>query len=145
MQALGPTPVRDPLETRPHRFVTAWPWEEAARERPVVKPRAANEDRLLAARRDVSNGIGGVARVVRGGVLLRWIRDVHHVMTDPLLFADWDLVGADVEHAVDRGRIAGDDLAVEMPGQRDTERTLAGGGRTNDRDESWALHRQRAR
>ncbi len=140
VQSLRTAQRRDTFEPCAHRLVAAGPREESAGQRPVVEAGAADEDRLLAARRDVANDGRGVACVVRSGVLLRRIRDVHHVMRNALLLGERNLVGADVEHPVDGGRIAGDDLAVEVPGERNAQRALARGGGTDDRDESRTLH-----
>ena len=81
-----------------------------------------------------------VARVPRRRVLLGRIGDVDQVMRDAALLGERHLVGADVEAAVDRGRIAVDDLAAEAAGQRDAERALAGRGRAEDRDEPRRAH-----
>ena len=45
------------------------------------------------------------------------------------------LVGADIEAAIDRRRVAIDDLAAIALRQREAERALAGGGWPEDGDE----------
>src|SRR3954465_11743614 len=57
------------------------------------------------------------------------------MMRDALLFGSGNLVGADVEAAIHRGRIAADDLAVVVPRERDGERALPDCGRTEHRDQ----------
>ena len=74
-----------------------------------------------------------IARELRGGVLLGRIDDVDEMMRNAAALGSRDLVGADVEAAIDRGRIAVDDLAVEPLGERERQRALAGRGRPEDR------------
>ena len=69
------------------------------------------------------------ARVSSRRVLLGRIRHIHHVMRNPLLLLHRHLVGADVEAAIDRGRVAGDDFPTEQLRERDAERALARRGR----------------
>jgi hypothetical protein len=66
----------------------------------------------------VPNDRGGVARVLRGGVVLYRVDDVDQMMRDAAPVGLGDLVRADVESAVDRCRIAVDDLAVVARGDR---------------------------
>ena len=53
----------------------------------------------------------------------------------PRRSAGGDLVGADVEAAIDGRRVAVDDLAAVALGQGQRQRALAGGGRPEDRDD----------
>src|SRR3982751_1729682 len=57
-------------------------------------------------------------------------------MRNAALLVEWHLVGADIEAAIDRGRIAADYFAIEAFRERDPERALAGRGGTDDRDQS---------
>jgi hypothetical protein len=67
-------------------------------------------------------------------------------MRDPLLLAGRHLVGADVETSIDRGRIAGDHFPAEAFRQRNPERTLSGGGGSDDGEKKRleGRHLQRA-
>jgi hypothetical protein len=76
-------------------------------------------------------------RVARGGVLVGWLDDVDKMMRDSLLIVDRNLVCSNVETAIDGGRIAGDDFAAEMPRERDRQRTLSRGSRSDDGNEWW--------
>ena len=139
MQPLDTPPRRDPLEPRAERRVAAGPGKEPARQRAIVEPvpptRIGSRPRAVMSRIDG----GRLARVARRRVLLGRIRDVDHVMRNALAGGDRHLVGADVEPAVDGRRVAADDFAVEPLRERDAERALAGGGRTEDRDEPRPL------
>ena len=75
---------------------------------------------------DRANRRGGVARKLRGGVLLGRLDDVDEVVRNAALLRLRQLVGADVEPAVDRGRVAVDDLAAVLLGERERQRALAG-------------------
>ena len=74
-------------------------------------------------------------RVARRGVDLGRLDDVDEMVRDALLRLGRHLVGADVEAAIDRGRVAGDDLAAEVTRHRQRQRRLAGGRRSEDGDE----------
>ena len=52
-----------------------------------------------------------------------------------MLLRDGYLVGPDVEAAVNRSRITGDDFSVEPPGKRNGKRALSGRRRADDGDE----------
>ena len=56
-------------------------------------------------------------------------------MRNAATFRDRHLVGADVEAAVDGGRVAVDDLAIEPRGHRERQRALAAGGRSEHGDD----------
>ena len=84
---------------------------------------------------DVANRRGGVARVLRRRVLVGRIDDVDQVVRNAAPLGQRHLVGADVEAAIDRRRVAVDDLAAEPLGQRQRQRALAGRGRPEHRDD----------
>ena len=116
--------------------VAARPGKQSARQRPVVEPGAADENRQLAAGRDVADRRRRFAGVARRRILLERIGNVDHVMGNALLLAGRHLVRADVETAIDGGGIAADDFAVQPARERDAERALAGRRGADDRDES---------
>src|SRR5206468_6021068 len=115
---------------------------QAAGQGAKIKAGATGQDRQLAARVHVANYRRGVARVLRRGVLLGRIDDVDQVMRDAAAIGRRDLVGADVEAAIDGGRIAIDDLAVEALGEGQGQRALPGRGRAEDGD-GQPVHRTR--
>jgi hypothetical protein len=125
---------RDRLEARPQLRVPPGAWEQPARQRAEVKAGSAGENRQTPAAVDVADRRGGVARVLRGGVVVCGIGDVDQVMRDAAPVGGRNLVGADVEAAVDRRGIAVDDLAVEPFGDRQRERALPRRGRAKNRD-----------
>ena len=84
---------------------------------------------------NVAHDRGGVARKLRRGVLVRRLDDVDQVMRDAAAIGGRDLVGADVEAAVHRRRIAIDDFAAEPLRNRERQRTFSRGGRTQNRNE----------
>ena len=57
-------------------------------------------------------------------------------MRDAVLLIGWHLVSADVEAAIYRGGIAGDNFPVESFRECDAQGALAGRGWTDDRDEN---------
>jgi hypothetical protein len=76
-------------------------------------------------REDVADEPLGVLGKLRRGVVVRGIGDVDQMMRDTALRLERHLVGADVEAAIDRRRIAVDDLAAVAFGEREPERTLS--------------------
>jgi hypothetical protein len=88
---------------------------------------------------DVANGRGGVACELRRRIDLSWIRHVDQVMRDTAAVLRGYLVGADIESAIHRSRIAVDDLPVMALGQREAQRALARRRRTEDGKYEW-LH-----
>ena len=71
------------------------------------------------------------------------IGDVDQMVRDAAALGQRHLVGADVESAIDGGRIAADDFPAEPLRERDAERALAGGGRAEDRDERGRVREPR--
>ncbi len=129
MQKPDAASLRNRFEADAERRVPRRTRKQSARERPVIKAGAANDNRELSAAVDVADGRRGVARVLGGGVLARGIGNIDEVMWNPTLIGRRDLIGTDIKPAIDRGRIAVDDLAIEPLGERERERTLAGGRR----------------
>jgi hypothetical protein len=91
---------------------------------------------------DVADRGGRIARVLRRGVVVGRLGDVDQVVRDAAAIGDGDLVGADVEPAVDGGRVAVDDLAAVTLGDRQRQRALPrrGGAKNGDGER---LHRTR--
>ena len=118
VQPFGAAARGEPVETVAQRLVGARAGKQAANQRPVVEPGAADENRQPPARVHVAHDGGRVARVLRRGVDLGRVGDVDQVVRDALPIGGRQLVGADVEAAVDRGRVAVEDLAAEPVGQR---------------------------
>ena len=110
------SPRRSPIRSSRARSAAsaAGPGNRPARQRAEVEAGAADENRHAAAGVNGPDGDGGIARVARRRVDLGRLDDVDEVMRDALLRFGRHLVGADVEAAIDRGRIAVDDLAAEV-------------------------------
>src|SRR5262249_27521278 len=121
----------------------ARPWKKTPGQSPVIQTGAAHEDWKPAAAMDVGNDRGGVARELSCGVLFGGLYDIDEMMRDAATILEIDLVGADVESSIDRGRIAADDFAVVTGRSFHSEGALAGCGRSEDRDEGlttvWSL------
>ena len=117
------------------RLVASRSRKHAADERTKIEARPSDDDRKAAARGDVGHGGGRIRPVARRRVHLGRLDDVDEVVRNAAALSGVELVGADVEAAVDGRRIAGNDLAVE--GLRNGERqgALAAGRRANDGDE----------
>ncbi len=138
MQAFRSTLRGNPLQPAPERLVAARPLEQTSRQRAVIKARPPDQDRQPAATRDIPNHRGRLTCVAGSGVFLRGFDDVDHVVGNAALFVWRNLVGSDVEAAIDGRRIAADDFAVEPLGQRDAEGTLPRRRRTDDGDQARA-------
>src|SRR5215471_10341292 len=89
---------------------------------------------------DVADRGGGLAGVLRRCVNLGWVGNVDQMVRNAPSRLEGHLIRADVEAAVDGGRIAVDDLAVVPLGQRQPECALSRGGRTEHSEHTW-LHR----
>ena len=141
MQTFGAPAGGEAVEPIPQRLVGAGTGKQAPHERPVVEPGAADQNREPPAPVHVADGGGRIARVLRGGIDLGGVGNVDEVVRDALPVAGGHLVGADVEAAVDRGRVAVEDLAVELAGQRQSERALPRRGRPQHRQDPRPTHR----
>ena len=139
-QTLDSAARRDGLQPRPQRRVLAGPGKQPSRQRPIVEPGPADQNRHAAARQDVADRGGRVARVVGGAVFGGRLDDVDEMVRDAALIGDRHLVGADVEAAVDRRRIAVDDLAAKPLGERQSERALARRRRAEHGDHPIPVH-----
>src|SRR5688572_10649553 len=140
MKPLGAATFGHPVQPRSQSVVSAWPGEETARERTVVKARASDDDRQAAAPMDLPNARGGIARKLRRRIHLGRLRDVDEVMWDTPPRLSWQLVGAYVEAAVHGRGIAVDDFAAMPLGERKGERALPRRGRAEDRKHAARRH-----
>src|SRR5207253_1786788 len=118
------------LQPGPQFDVLGWSRKQSARQRPEVKPGSADDERQMATSVNRTDGGRRVARILRRRVLLGGLRDVNQVMRDAVLLLDPDLVRADVESAVDRSRVAVDDLAAVAGRECQRQRALSRRGRT---------------
>jgi len=134
-------PVRNLLEAPAQRVVASRSWEESSRQRTVVEACTANDNRQAAARLNVSDDLRRVARVLRRCVHLGGFGNVDQVMGNGASIGISHLVGADVEPAIDRGRVAVDNLALERFGERKRQGALPGCRRTEDGDDDRLRHR----
>ena len=137
MQRLDAFFPRDGLQPRAQLGVLSRTREQAARQRAVIKTRAADKDRQLSFRMQFPNRPRRIAREVRRGVLVGRIGNVDQVMRNATALLDRNFVGADVEAAIYRRGIAVDDLAIETFGNGEAQRTLASGCRAEDCDERF--------
>ncbi len=128
------------FESRAQPAVPSRSREQAARQRAIVEAGAAHEERQSVPRMDVADRGSSVAGILRGRILRGRLDDVDEMVRDTTLFGQWDLVGADVESTIDRGRIAIDDLAATALGERESECALPRRGRTQDGDDLTAPH-----
>ncbi len=140
VQERQPAAVGNRLEPSAQRLVGWRPRKQSAGKRAIVEPRAADDNRQVASRLDLADGARGIHCELRGGVDLGRIGDVDQVMRNAAAFVERHLVGADVEPAIDRRRVAVDDLAAEALGQRQRQRALAAGGRAENRDDQPFRH-----
>src|SRR2546428_344388 len=89
---------------------------------------------------NVANGRRRVACIVGRRVLLGWLGDVDEMMGNAPPPGHWRLLGADIEAAVHGRRIAIDDLPVVPLGDGERQRTLAGRGGPEDREDEGSAH-----
>ena len=138
MQALRPLSRRYPVEPGTQGVIRARAGEQASREGAVIEPGSPDQNRKTPPAVDLANRPLGVVRELCCGVHLGGIGDVDQVMRDAPALLLRQLVGADVEAAVYRSRVAVDDLAPVAFGERQAEGTLAGGGRPQNGQNEWA-------
>src|SRR5437867_3992854 len=125
----------DGLQSRPQRGIPSRPRKQTPRQRTVVKTGAAGEDGETAAGMNVPHDRGRVARKLRRGVLVGRLDDVDKVVRDAAAIGGRDLVGADVEAAVHRRRIAVDDFAAEPLRDGQGQGALSRRSRAENRNE----------
>ena len=99
-----------------------------------VEPRASDQDRQVAARRDGATRLGGGARVPAGARPLVEPQRVEQVVRHGCALARRGLAGADLELAVHLARVGAYHLGIESVGQPLAELGLAGGGGPQDGD-----------
>ena len=92
-------------ELRAHGLVLRKILRERARERAVIKGRAADEQRHAPARYDAPRRAVRVLSEVGGGINFVRVRNVYQVMDDFAAHLARDLVRPDVEIAVDLPRV----------------------------------------
>ena len=139
MQRLHATPVGHAVQPGTERLVRGRARKEPPRQGPVVEPRPPHQQRDAPARVNLADARGrvpGKGRCCIGG---GWVRDVDEMVRNAVLLRNGDLVGSDVESAIDGGGITVDDLAPEPRRQREAERTLPGGGRAQHGDDRSGL------
>jgi hypothetical protein len=74
---------------------------------------------------DLFDRCNSVAHITRSGVLLGRFDNVDQMMRNAAPFGERDLVGANVESAIDSGGVAADDFAAVPQGELDAQRALA--------------------
>ena len=126
---------RDPLQAGPQRLVAGRSFEQPLQQRPQVEAGPPRHDRKPPARPDPRDRRARQARVVGGGEAGVRLDDVDQVVRHARPLRGRRLGAADVEPAVDLEAVAGDDLARVLAGEAQRERALAGGGRSDDRDQ----------
>ncbi len=135
MKSLDASTVRHAVEARAQRLITFRSRKHAADERTQIEAGPSNDDRQTAACGDVSRGGGRIRPVSRRRIHLGWLDHVDEVVRNAAALSGVELVGADVEAAIDDRRIAANDLAVEGLGNGERQGALAAGRWANDRDE----------
>src|SRR5215207_3022440 len=122
----------DSLQAAAHGLIAGGAGKQPPGQRSIVKPGAADKNRQPSPGLDLADDACSVAGKLRGGVDRRRLDDVNQVMGDAPPLLERHLVGADVEPAINRRRIAVDDLAAEAFGEREREGALATRGRPED-------------
>ena len=142
MQPRDAAPLGGRLEPPPQGGVTARTGKQAPRQRPKIEPGPSGDDRQAPARVDLADRSGGIVRVLRGGVVVGRFGDVDQVVRNAAPIGLRDLVGADIEPTVHRGRVAVDDLAAKPLRKRQRQRALPRGRGPQHRDDE-RVHRTR--
>ena len=140
VQRRNAAPPGNRLEAPAQGGVATRSGKQAARERAIVEPGPAHDHRQPAATVNVANGRRRVACVVGRRVLLGRLGDVDEMMGDAPPPGHRHLVGADVEAAEHGRRVAIDDLAVVPLGDGERQRTLAGRGGPENREDEGSGH-----
>jgi hypothetical protein len=141
VQERDAAPLGDICQSLPERRIAARPREQPPRERAVIETGAAHDERQPATRVHLSNHARGIPGVLGRRVFGCGIDDVDQVMRDTAPIAGGDLVGADVEAPVHRGRVAVDDLTSTRGGQRQRQRALPRSRRPENRDDERTVGR----
>src|SRR5262249_1471545 len=132
----------DGLEPPAQLGIARRPGEEALQERLQVEAGPARDDRQPTPGRDAAERFAGAPRVLRRGEIRVGRDDVDEVVRNEGALLRKRLRAADVEAAIDRQAVAGDDLAAVAERQPERERALAGGRRPDDRDQRRRSNRQ---
>ncbi len=140
MQKRQTTAFGDRFQASAKRRIAAGAGKEAARQRAIVEAGAAGQNRDQPARMDRSDRRGGVARVLGGRVFVGWIRDVDQMVWNTAPLRERQLVGPDVEPAVDGGRVAVDDFPAVPLGDGQRQRALPRRGRAENGDDETRSH-----
>src|SRR6187397_1035441 len=100
MQLLWPLAVGHALQASAKGRIPAWSRKESAHQSAIVEASATDENGQTAATRDSADRRAGFARVARCGIFLQRVRNVDEVVRNPATLFERDLVGADVEAAI---------------------------------------------
>ena len=109
-------------------WVRGWRGEEAVEESMGVEAGASGEDRECVALGERGENEACMAGVVAGGAGFVGVVEIEQVVWDEESFGGRGFGGAELHVAVDSDRVAGEDLGVEVLGEGERERGLAGGG-----------------
>jgi hypothetical protein len=132
MQKSDTAALCDLVEAATHLDVRARARKETAHERAIIKTCAPHDNRPPPALINLFNGFDRIARVSRRRVFVSRLDNVDQMMRNTAALRERHFVGADVESAIYRGRVAADDFAAAPQCELDAERALARGGRTED-------------
>jgi hypothetical protein len=103
-----------------------------------VQQGAAHQQRQAPARPDLGHQARGVAREIGGAVGFGRLTDVDQVVRHGRALGRRGLGGADVQAAIDQGRVDADDFHRHPLGQRQRQRALAA-GRGPARHSAWIV------
>ena len=122
------------------RLMPLWRGGTGRRAAPAGRGRfRAGDDGQVAALRYPCNGFAGQAGVVAGGAGFVGREDVDEAVGNEGALDQCGLRGANLHTAVDGDRVATDDLARKLLGQRKGKSCLSAGGRAGDDDERSLL------
>ena len=120
----------------PDQLVAAGAFEEPVEQGLDVQGRAAHGDDGLAPAADVLDGREGLVQEQPHAERFARLDHVDQMVPDLLLGLFGGLGRADIHAAVDLHRVHADDLAVEGPGQLESQPGLARGGHAQDQNHS---------
>lgn len=127
--------LRANSKLRTQSFIALWRGREAFEQRAQIKSGATGNDRQFATLRDSRDGLASQPRIVSRCARPVWREDVQQMMRHERPFFVRRLRGADLHAAVDRDRVARDNLGGKVFRKSNCERRLAACRRSGDNNQ----------
>src|SRR6185437_3266245 len=130
--------LRANSKLRTQSFVALRPRRQPFEQSAQIEASATGNDRQFATLRDSRDGLASKTRIVSRCAWLVRRKDVQQMMRHERAFFARRFRGADLHAAVDRDRVAGDNLSRKAGREREGERGLAAGRGAGD-NKQWRI------